>query len=213
MLKSRNAKYLTISTNPHSTLVLTVLTSLSKHSSSGVSLAPLNGAKMSSHWIGRIAVDNVRHRRTGRGGCSPPCRKKNSIIRAKLMYHSGKDSKNILLFNILIYLLSSRNSPNLSNGYVLYLTPWFFILEMLISICRKYLHYFERPCSHGMAKKTSCHERIILCICDQQVLFGQIMFSPPPQQNFSCTPMSRKVLHLVCSFSFLIVATNHFELT
>ena len=50
------------------------------------------------------------------------------------------------------------------------------VLEMLIFIYRKYLHYFERPCSHGMAMK---HERIILCICDQQVSFGRIMFSPP----------------------------------
>ena len=35
------------------------------------------------------------HQRTGRGswgGCSPPCRKKISIIRAKLMYRSGKDT-------------------------------------------------------------------------------------------------------------------------
>ena len=32
------------------------------------------------------------------------------------MYHSGKDTvKNILLFNILIHLFSSRNSPNLLN--------------------------------------------------------------------------------------------------
>ena len=38
---------------------------------------------------------------------------------------------------------------------------------MFISIYRKYLHYFERPCSHGMAKKTWLHERIIFCICDQ----------------------------------------------
>ena len=29
-------------------------------------------------------------------------------------------------------------------------------------------------------EKTWRHERIILCICDQQVLFGQIMFNPPP---------------------------------
>ena len=50
---------------------------------------------------------------------------------------------------------------------------------MFISIYRKYLHYFESPCSHGMAKKTWRHERIILCICDQQVSFWQIMFSPP----------------------------------
>ena len=50
----------------------------------------------------------------GLGGLQPPCRKKNSIIRAKLMYRSGKDTvKNILLFNILIYLFSSRISPNL----------------------------------------------------------------------------------------------------
>ena len=41
-----------------------------------------------------------------------------------------------------------------SNGYVFSLTSWFCILEMFISIYRKYLHYFERPCSHGMAKKT-----------------------------------------------------------
>ena len=57
------------------------------------------------------------HQRTGRGdwgACSPPVGKKNSIIRGKLMYRSGKDTvKNILLFNILIYLFSSRISPNL----------------------------------------------------------------------------------------------------
>ena len=44
----------------------------------------------------------------------PPLSEKNSIIRAKPMYRSGKDTvKNILLFNILIYLFSSRISPNL----------------------------------------------------------------------------------------------------
>ena len=58
-------------------------------------------------------VISVRGRGAG-GGLQPPRRKKISIIRAKLMYHSGKDTvKNILLFNILIYLFSSRNSPNL----------------------------------------------------------------------------------------------------
>ena len=56
------------------------------------------------------------HQHTGRGGwgsCSPPCwKKKINIIWAKLMYRSGKDTvKNILLFNILIYLFSSCNSP------------------------------------------------------------------------------------------------------
>lgn len=44
--KTRNAKYLTIFPYPRFTLVLTVLMSLLKYSSSGVSLAPLNGAKM-----------------------------------------------------------------------------------------------------------------------------------------------------------------------
>ena len=140
------------------------------------------------------------HQHTGRGGwgggLQPSLSGKNSIIRAKLMYRSGKDSKKILLFNILIYLFSSRNLLNLvtdlSNGCVLSLTSWFCILEMLISIYRKYMHYFERPCSHGLAKKTWRHERIILCICDQQVSFGQILFSPPApshQQIFSRTPM------------------------
>ena len=46
------------------------------------------------------------------------------------------------------------------------------------------MHYFERPCSHGMAKKTCRHERIILCVCDQQVSLGQIMFSPRPTKFF-----------------------------
>ena len=50
----------------------------------------------------------------GGGAAAPLSEKKNSIIRAKLMYRSGKDTvKNILLFNILIYLFSSRISPNL----------------------------------------------------------------------------------------------------
>ena len=54
----------------------------------------------------------------GSGGlgeaAAPPVGKKNSIIRAKLMYRSGKDTvKNNLLFNILIYLFSSRISPYL----------------------------------------------------------------------------------------------------
>ena len=44
----------------------------------------------------------------GAGGLKPPCRKKNCIIRAKLMYRSGKETvKNILLFDILIYLFSN----------------------------------------------------------------------------------------------------------
>ena len=59
-----------------------------------------------------------KHKRTGGGGggggCSPPSRKNNGIIRAKLMYRLCKDTvKNILLFNFLIYLFLSRNSPNL----------------------------------------------------------------------------------------------------
>ena len=48
------------------------------------------------------------------GAAAPPVGKKKSIIWAKLVYCSGKDTvKNILLFNILIYLFSSRISPNL----------------------------------------------------------------------------------------------------
>ena len=139
-----------------------------------------------------------------------PSRKKNSIIRAKLMYRSGNDTvKSILLFNILIYLFSSRNSPNLvtdlSNGYVLSLTSWFCILEMLISIYWKYLHYFERPCSHGMAKKTWRHERIILCICDQQVSFEQIMFRPPNK----VFPVRRCLFYQPCFFSCAFKITAH----
>ena len=49
----------------------------------------------------------------GLEGLQPPLSEKNSIIRAKLMYCSGKDTvKNILLFNILIYLSSSRIPQN-----------------------------------------------------------------------------------------------------
>ena len=51
----------------------------------------------------------------GLGGLQPPpVRKKNSSIRVRLMYRSCKDTvRNILLFNILIYLFSSRISLNL----------------------------------------------------------------------------------------------------
>ena len=63
---------------------------------------------------------NRHHQRTGRGcwgGCSLPSRQKNSIIRAKVVYRSGKETvkKYILLFNNSIHLFSSRNSPNLLN--------------------------------------------------------------------------------------------------
>ena len=99
----------------------------------------------------------------GGGCCSPPLSEKKWYysIRAKLMYRSDKDTeKNILLYNILIYLFSSLNTPNL----------------------------------------VLLHERIILCICDQQVLFGRIMFSPPPpQQNFSRTPMKSPKQSLFCA--------------
>ena len=144
------------------------------------------------------------------GGLQPLLSEKNSIIRAKLIYCSGKDTvKNILLFNILIYLFSSRNSPNLvtdlSNGYVLSLISWSCILQMLISIYRKYLHYFERPCSHGIAKKTWRHVRIILCIRNQQVSFGQIMLSyPSPNKIF---PVCRcRVM-----FQTLVWSTGYFK--
>ena len=57
---------------------------------------------------------NISVRGGGAGGAAPPVGKKNSIIRAKLMYRSGKDTvKNILLFNILIDLFLSRNSRGL----------------------------------------------------------------------------------------------------
>ena len=49
----------------------------------------------------------------GLGGCNAPSRENNSNIRAKVMSRSGKDTVNNLLFNILISLFSSRNSPNL----------------------------------------------------------------------------------------------------
>ena len=48
-----------------------------------------------------------RHQRTGRGGwggCSPPSWGKNSIIRAKLMYRSGKETvKNILYLDLFVF--------------------------------------------------------------------------------------------------------------
>ena len=47
------------------------------------------------------------------GAAALPVAKKNSIIRAKPMHRLGKDSKNSLLFNILIYLFSPLNSPYL----------------------------------------------------------------------------------------------------
>ena len=60
------------------------------------------------------------------------------------MYRSGKDTvKIILLFNILIYLFSSRISPNL-----------------LTDLCT--------------ASRDGCYYSEL----DQQVSFGQIMFSP-----------------------------------
>ena len=49
----------------------------------------------------------------GLGGLQPPLSEKNSIIRAKVMYRSGKDTVNYFIINILIYLFSSRISPNL----------------------------------------------------------------------------------------------------
>ena len=51
-----------------------------------------------------VLVESISVR--GGGAAAPPVEKKNSIIRAKTV-------KNILLFNILIYLFSSRISPNL----------------------------------------------------------------------------------------------------
>ena len=161
---------------------------------------PSNGFGAKLHYV---KLCHFHHQHTGRGagvgGLPPPQWKKNSIILAKLMYRSGKDTvKNILLFHILIYLFSSRNSPNLvtdlSNGYVLSLTSWFSILERLISIYRKYLRYFEHLCSHSMAKKTWRHKRIILCICDQQVSFGQLMLrSPQMPMTFTNSNRQRRL--------------------
>ena len=56
----------------------------------------------------RLSFSHDFHQRMGRGGwggCSPPSRGKNSIIRAKLIYRSAKETvKNILLFNINLLL-------------------------------------------------------------------------------------------------------------
>ena len=52
---------------------------------------------------GRCSPRDLTHQRTGRGGwggCSPPSRGKNSIIRAKLMYRSGKDTAKIFYYLI-----------------------------------------------------------------------------------------------------------------
>ena len=63
--------------------------------------------------IPRGTLTASAYRAGGLGGLQPPLSEKNSIIRAKLMYCSGKDTvENILLFNILIYLSSSRIPQN-----------------------------------------------------------------------------------------------------
>ena len=69
-----------------------------------------------------LAVDcvtkHVEHRRTGRGGWE----QKIILFGQNWCTVRAKTEKNILLFNVLIYLFSSRSSPNLvtdlSNGYV-----------------------------------------------------------------------------------------------
>ena len=64
--------------------------------------------------------------------------------------------------------------------------------------------------ARAMAKKTWRHEKIILCICDQQVSFGQIMFSPP-QKNFSRTLMHAALKGKVFSrFSHKYCVINNF---
>ena len=57
----------------------------------------LNNKKKKKRKTAVFKLDNKTylHQRTGRGGwggCRPPCREKSSIIRAKLMYRSGKDT-------------------------------------------------------------------------------------------------------------------------
>ena len=99
----------------------------------------------------------------------------HGLIRAKLMYRSGVDTvNNILLSNILIYLFSSRNSPNLvtdlSNGYVLSLTSWFCILEMLISIYRKW--------KLDVAKESSCAS------VTNKFHSGKLCSAGPPNKTF-----------------------------
>ena len=79
----------------------------------------------------RALISRFGHKRTGRGagGLSSPSRKNNSIIRAKLMYRSGNNTvKNILLFNILIYLFLPRNSPNLLTDPLYNFTGWLLLL-------------------------------------------------------------------------------------
>ena len=89
------------------------------------------------------------------------------------MYRSGKDTvKNILLFNILIYLFSSRISPNL--------------LTDLCTTSRDGCYYSEFCRGTGSdnqdrAGTGTAYElaTVLIYVCDQQVSFGQIMFSPP----------------------------------
>ena len=67
---------------------------------------------------------------------------------AKLMYRSGKDTvKNILLFNFLIYLFLSRNSPNLLTDLLIALSHWCDLLTFSKSYYRAVIGGFRSDLS------------------------------------------------------------------
>ena len=79
----------------------------------------------------------------------PFCRRRrgclSSLMQPRQCRMTCKGLLTYLVVEVIVFILLK---------WVGSLTSWFCILEILISIYRKYLNYFERLCSHGMAMET-----------------------------------------------------------
>ena len=106
------------------------------------------------------------------------------------MYRSGKDTvKNILLFNILIYLFSSRISHNRLTDLCTTWRDGCYYSELEHLVLAGTGSDNQDRAGTGTAYELAA---MLTYVCDQQVSFGQIMFSPPnkifPVRR--CTPPS-----------------------
>ena len=132
------------------------------------------------------------------------CQRKNAAVMVKTMYQNGLHDILPVLYNVAS-ILATMTQDRLSSIAVINIERKYAnktmqndmqrIIDIFGSRSNRSSYFFESSKGYVVSRPSwfcileTENICIILCICDQQVSLGQIMFSPPPpQQNFFRTP-------------------------